>query len=377
MNIKLKKEFYIESSEINNLILLLKDFGYKTIAPKVYENTIIYDEINSIKELPLGYTDSQDKGNYSLIKTDSNTFFNYNVGAYSWKKFLFPPIDVIFKAKKEGNSFKIIEEDKKYESLAFIGVRACELKALNIQDKIFIEGEYINLNYKNRRENIFIVAVNCSKAGNTCFCLSTESGPEVESDYDLSLTEVINKTEHFFIIKAGTKKGLDILEKLKIHKASSEQINKSIAVIDKTKGEMKKLFDRKNIKENLDKNLENDHWNEISKKCLSCANCTMVCPTCFCFSVEDITDLKGENAERVKKWSSCFTLEHSYIHGGSIRKSTASKYRQWLTHKFSTWFEQFDTSGCVGCGRCITWCPVGIDITEEIKLLTQNSEVKN
>lgn len=377
MNIKLEKEFYIESSEINNLISTLKDFGYKTIAPKVYENTIIYDEINSIKELPLGYTDSQDKGNYSLIKTDSNTFFNYNVGAYSWKKFLFPPIDIIFKAKKEGNSFKIIEEDKKYESLAFIGVRACELKALNIQDKIFIEGEYINLNYKNRREKIFIVAVNCSKAGNTCFCLSTESGPEVESDYDLSLTEVINKTEHFFIIKAGTKKGLDILENLKIHKASSEQIKKSIAVIDKTKGEMNKLFDLKNIKENLDKNLENEHWNEISKKCLSCANCTMVCPTCFCFSVEDITDLKGENAERVKKWSSCFTLEHSYIHGGSIRKSTSSKYRQWLTHKFSTWFDQFDTSGCVGCGRCITWCPVGIDITEEIKLLTQNSEVKN
>jgi sulfhydrogenase subunit beta (sulfur reductase) len=372
MNTKLEKEFYIESSEISTLILLLKDFGYKTIAPKVYEKTIIYDEIDSVKDLPIGYTDIQDKGTYSITKTDLDTFFHYNVGAYSWKKFLFPPIETIFKATKKGNSFDVCKKENNYESLAFIGVRACEINAINIQDKIFIQGEYINLDYKNRREKIFIVAINCSKAGNNCFCLSTDSGPEVKSDYDLSLTEVINQTEHFFIIKAGSKNGIDILEKLQTYNPSSEQINNSVEVINKTKNQMEKLFDLSNVKSKLDNNFESPHWDEISKKCLSCTNCTMVCPTCFCFSVEDVTDLKGENAERVRKWSSCFTLEHSYIHGGSIRKKTSSKYRQWLTHKFSTWFDQFGSSGCVGCGRCITWCPVGIDITEEVKLITNN-----
>jgi sulfhydrogenase subunit beta (sulfur reductase) len=97
-----------------------------------------------------------------------------------------------------------------------------------------------------------------------------------------------------------------------------------------------------------------------------------VCPTCFCSTVEDVTDITGEHAERWQKQDSCFTMDFSFLHGGSVRASTRSQYRQWLTHKLATWIDQFDESGCTGCGRCITWCPVAIDLTEEVDAIRKS-----
>ena len=123
------------------------------------------------------------------------------------------------------------------------------------------------------------------------------------------------------------------------------------------------------LRELLQDSLEHPRWDEVAERCLTCGNCTMVCPTCFCTTVEDVTDLTGEQAERWRAWDTCFSLDHSYVHGGSVRPTGRSRYRQWMTHKLGTWWDQFGTSGCVGCGRCIAWCPVGIDITEEAAAL--------
>lgn len=370
MNIKIGSKVLIKSNELNNLVISLKNHGYITIAPKIFEKTIIYDEIYSIKDLPIGWTDEQEKGSYSIKKSKEASFFYYNVGPYSWKKFLYPPVETILTLRKKDKSFEVVEAKKEHKEYAFIGVRACELNAIKIQDKIFIHGEYVNQSYKQLRENCLIIAVNCSKAGNMCFCTSTRTGPEVKSDFDLLLTEVINDAEHYFICEVGSTKGVDILKNIEYSNASEEEITKAEKVITSTIEQIKKNIDLSQIKEKLANNYENPYWNEIANRCLTCTNCTMVCPTCFCHSVEDVTDLTGEHVKRVRKWDSCFTMDFSYIHGNTIRKSSSSRYRQWLTHKFSTWVDQFDTLGCVGCGRCITWCPVGIDIVDELKKLT-------
>ena len=227
--------------------------------------------------------------------------------------------------------------------------------------------------YKSRRENIFIIAVNCTEAGRTCFCASMKTGPEVTFGFDIALTEIINQNEHFFIIEAGTKKGEDILNKIPKEEAKDEEIEFAKKLVSKAANQMGRKINAPDVKTLLYKNYENPQWDDVAKRCLTCANCTMVCPTCFCTTIEDVTDLKGEKAERWRRWDSCFTMDFSYIHGGSIRSTPMSRYRQWITHKFSTWFDQFGTSGCVGCGRCITWCPVGIDVTEEINKLYETT----
>ncbi len=143
-------------------------------------------------------------------------------------------------------------------------------------------------------------------------------------------------------------------------------------VVAKVAQQMGRTMDTAGLKDLLCRNYEHPRWDEVAARCLACANCTMACPTCFCTTVEDVTDLTGTHAERWRKWDSCFSLDFSYIHGGSVRSSARARYRQWMTHKLATWMDQFGTSGCVGCGRCITWCPVAIDITEEVRAIRES-----
>ena len=135
---------------------------------------------------------------------------------------------------------------------------------------------------------------------------------------------------------------------------------------------MGRELDIDDIKGLLYRNYDHPRWDEVAERCLTCGNCTMVCPTCFCTTVEDVTDLDGDHVERHQQWDSCFTVDYSHIHGGAVRGSSRSRYRQWMTHKLATWWDQFDSSGCVGCGRCITWCPVGIDLTEEARAIRES-----
>lgn len=364
----------LENSQLDNLIEVLKSKNYIVIGPTIKNEAIIYDEITSSKDLPIGITDVQSPNTYKIKKNELPTFFNFVVGLQSWKKFLYPPQQKLFTIALENHEMNFLIENEE-PKFAFLGVRACELQAILIQDKIFINGEYQNSNYKNRRENSLIIAVNCTKAESTCFCDSMNSGPEVKSNYDILLTEILENNEHYFLLEVGSPKGEEIVNQLNLIDAEPIEIEKKQKVISKTKSQLKRNFDTKDLPQILTRNLENPIWEIVAKRCLACGNCTMVCPTCFCMTVEDYTDLEKTKSERWMRWDSCFTLEHSYIHGGSVRVSVASRYRQWLTHKLSTWVDQFGVYGCVGCGRCITWCPVGIDLTEEATKIKNNSIV--
>ena len=367
--------FVVTRDDFPALFTALRDQGYTLAGPTVRDQAIVYDEINSTDDLPVGWTDEQDAGQYQLKRRDDNALFGYNVGPHSWKKFLQLPSLTLWKAQKTDNGFNIEVRDATTPRMAFIGVRPCELQAIAVQDRVLTAGDYTDSDYARRRRHVFIVTVQCTQAGNTCFCVSMGAGPRADAGFDLAVTEIIDVHRHEFIIEAGTDAGAEILARIPHRPASAADWEQAQDATQRTAEQMGRQLDTGGIRELLYRNAEHPRWDAVAERCLACANCTMVCPTCFCTAVEDTTDLAGQTAERVRRWDSCFNSRYSYIHGGSVRQSTRSRYRQWLTHKLASWHDQFDSSGCVGCGRCITWCPVGIDITEEVAAIRASENV--
>jgi ferredoxin len=359
----------LERSNIDTLFTALQQEGYQIIGPVIRDEAIVYDEVSTSDDLPIGWTDKQEPGSYRLEKRNDARLFGYVVGPWSWKRYIFPPREKLWSAAKTEKGFELIPSSPKAPKLAFLGVRACELQAISIQDKVFLGEDQSDPNYGSRRDPLFLIAVNCGQAGGTCFCASMGTGPKATSGFDLALTEILTDEEHYFLIEAGSEKGEKILAKIPHRQATAEEIQQGDDLVNQTTQQMGRKLDTKDIKDLLYRTLEHERWDEVAERCLSCANCTLVCPTCFCSDVQDVTDLTGEHAERWRQWDSCFNQSFSYIHGGNIRSSVKSRYRQWMTHKLATWIDQFGTSGCVGCGRCITWCPVGIDITEEAQAI--------
>jgi formate hydrogenlyase subunit 6/NADH:ubiquinone oxidoreductase subunit I len=355
------------------LIEALAAQGYQVLGPAVRDGAIIYDEVRSLADLPAGWTDQQDAGRYRLERRSDDALFGYAVGPQSWRRFLQQPVHRMWQAHRTEDGFRVVTAEDDRKKFAFLGVRACEIHAIAIQDKVFVQGPYVDTDYQRRRRDNFIIAVNCGQAGGTCFCVSMNTGPKVDTGFDLALTELLDGNEHRFLIETGSDAGARMLSELPHDAASVEDLAAAAAIVARTAGSMGRKLDTDGLKQLLQGNPTHPRWDDVASRCLACANCTMVCPTCFCTTVEDHTDLTGQTAERVRRWDSCFTADYSYIHGGSVRPATKSRYRQWITHKLASWIDQFGTSGCVGCGRCMTWCPVGIDITVEAAAIRATS----
>jgi sulfhydrogenase subunit beta (sulfur reductase) len=355
------------------LIDALAACGYQVCGPTLRDGAIVYGEVSSLDDLPAGWTDRQEAGQYRLEQRGDQALFGYAVGPQSWKRFLHPPIERLWQARREGAGFVVTPATEAVPIFAFIGVRSCELHAIFIQDRVFGGGAYADAGYETRRHGNFIVAVNCGEAGGTCFCVSMNTGPKAEAGYDLALTELLDGDEHCLLVEVGSATGGKILADLPHRPASPDETAAARAVVARTADRMGRALDTNGIKDLLQNNPDHARWDDVAARCLACGNCTMVCPTCFCSTVDDHSDLAGQTAERVRRWDSCFALDFSYIHGGSVRTETRSRYRQWMTHKLASWIDQFGTSGCVGCGRCITWCPVGIDITAEAAAIRATS----
>lgn len=365
------EQLVIQARDLARLLDALRGAGYQVVGPTARAGAIVYDELAATADLPVGWTDAQDGGSYRLTRRADGAFFGYAVGPHAWKKYLHPARVRLWQAERAEGSFQIVAANDAPPKLAFIGVRACELHAIAIQDRVLLGGAYVDPLYKARRENIFVVAVNCAHAGGTCFCVSTHTGPQVPDGFDLALTEILDGDAHYFVTQVGTARGAELLAAAPFTPARETEKEAAARVVAKTVEQMGRTLDTRDLKELFYRNYDHPAWDEVATRCLTCANCTLVCPTCFCTTVEDMTDLSGARAERWRQWDSCFTMEFSYIHGGSIRASARARYRQWLTHKLATWQDQFGTSGCVGCGRCITWCPVGIDLTAQVRAIRE------
>ncbi len=357
--------FLLDRTRFPDLLRTLTGHGFTVHGPIVREGAIVYGPIHSVDDLPIGWTDEQGPGSYRIMPRNDQALFGYVVGPHSWKRLFHPARVRLFQTQGTGGDVSLVPEPIQRPRLALLGARPCEVAAIRIQDRVLLGGEFQDPIYHGNREQAFLIAANCTEPGATCFCTSMGTGPRAHQDYDLALTEILEPDRHTFLVEVGSERGATLITELELPEASAEDRELASDKLANAAGRMGRSLDTTEIGKILHEAVEHPRWHAVAGRCLACANCTMVCPTCFCTSVEDVTDLTGDHAERWRFWDSCFTTDFSYIHGGSVRNSTHSKYRQWMTHKLASWQDQFDSLGCVGCGRCITWCPVGIDITEE------------
>lgn len=359
----------IHRNALQALISGMEQRGYEVIGPTIRESAISYGPIHSVEDLPEGWTSKQLPGSYRLEPGTDGALFGYANGPNSLKNFLHPSEIKLFTAERTDGRFRILTGEHAGPRRAFLGVRPCELAAAGIQDRVLKGDRFKDPIYSQRRANSILIAVNCSHPSEVCFCSSMGTGPRARAGYDLALTEVIGSSTHEFLVEVGSETGADLLAGTEYSEASEELRRKSSEVTARAESSIQKQLEKTGVAELLKENFDHPRWDDIAARCFACGNCTMVCPTCFCITVEDLSDVTGDHAERWRKWDSCFALGFSYLHYGSVRLSTKSRYRQWLTHKLSYWHDQFGESGCVGCGRCIAWCPAGIDLTQEVAAL--------
>ncbi|KTD19230.1 4Fe-4S dicluster domain-containing protein [Legionella jordanis] len=370
------QEFFLPHEQLQQLLDVLKQDGFSCVGPQVRDGAIVFDRLDDVRQLPWGVRDEQLPGEYQLKTSELHRAFAWSNGPQAIKPILFKPRETVWQVKRnESGKLEFLPQEAMEMPVAIIGVRSCDLVAMAIQDEVFINNKYVDSRYKTRRDSLFVVAVNCSYSSKNCFCVSAGTGPEVRNPFDLLMTEL----QQGFVIRSGSVRGEHALRQLNLNQASSIQLQQEQQEIEQCARMQSKripLNNQSGLKDLLFANLNHPRWDDVAQRCLSCGNCTLVCPTCFCHSESDEPNLDGSGSQHLREWDSCFTAGHSYLAGKPIRDDIKKRYRQWLTHKVGSWFEQFDSSGCVGCGRCVTWCPVGIDITEELSAISGESNVR-
>jgi sulfhydrogenase subunit beta (sulfur reductase) len=369
-------DYFLPHAHLQELICALQQAGFACVGPQVRDGAIVYDRLTHAEQLPWGIRDHQAPGEYRLETLTEKKAFSWANGPQAIKPILFKPSETVWRVERnrdgklEFNAHIAMEQP-----VAIIGARACDLAAMTIQDQVFLAKEQPDVGYQQRRESLFVVAVNCTYASTNCFCVSAGTGPNISHSFDMLMTEL----DGGFVIKSGSERGQALLTSLNLQQATLRQCHKAVEGVEHAaQMQTKRIpFDNKReLRDVLFANLGHSRWDDVAARCLSCGNCTSVCPTCFCHSEQDVPSLDGNSSEHQREWDSCFTAGHSELAGKPVREDTRLRYRQWLTHKVGSWFDQFGTSGCVGCGRCMTWCPVGIDITEELAAISGESNIR-
>jgi ferredoxin len=365
----------VELSDLESLVAALRESGFTVVGPTVQDAAIVLAELESAAQLPYGVGVDVAPGRYRLRARDDTMAFGHASGPQSLKTFLHPPRTLLVEAHRDADGGMQVTEPEPAETrYAFLGVRDCDLRAMEVQGHVLGRGGATA--YANARERAFIVAVNCTEPASSCFCVSAGGGPGVSDGYDVALTELVDATGRVrYLAEAGSPAGETVLGALPSQSAPPELDEQAREEIASAARNMNRALPKGDLRDLLAASREAPRWDDVANRCLACGNCTMVCPTCFCTTVQDTTDVTGDHAQRWQLWDSCFDIDFSHLHGGPVRPTVRGRYRQWLSHKLGTWHDQFGESGCVGCGRCIVWCPVGIDITEEMNALATATQL--
>jgi ferredoxin len=356
---------YLPRQALQSLFDTLSSNGYDCIGPRVRDGAIVYDSIADASDLPVGIEAHQTPGQYRLEDLRHARCFAWANGPQALKPLLFEPQETLWRCTRdEDGRLHFNEVAPASARRAVIGVRACDLAALALHDKHFLH-QQADPGYRIRRTDLLLVAADCSHPADTCFCASTGDGPTVAGGSDLALTEL----DDGFLVRAYTEAGGRVRDALPLRDATEDELGTAKTQREQATEAQHRRLPGRNLRDALFANLDHARWDEVAERCLACGNCVAVCPTCFCSTERDSASLEGSESEHQRLWDTCYSAEHSYLYGRLLRPDTRTRYRQWLTHKLGGWHDQYGRSGCVGCGRCISWCPVGIDITEEVTAL--------
>lgn len=364
----------LDLSGLDALIAGLHQRGYDVLGPTMRDDVVTYGTITSTADLPAGVGDAQGPGRYRTRERGDGLLFGYAAPVQSAKPSFLTADQLLWRSRvatgEDGASVPVVEREpaEPPRPVAYVGLRSCDLAALAQHDRILTERGAVDVHYEGRRRTSFLVAVTCSDPAATCFCASVGTGPAPGDGYDIALTEVLEPV-HRFVASSGSERGDELLDEIGAPPATEQDRHAAVLVTEAATARMTRQLPTDDLVGVLYTAVESPRWEAVAERCLACSNCTLVCPTCFCTTITDVSDLAGQTGERHRVWASCFTKDYSYIHGGSVRTSTKARYRQWLTHKLAAWQLQFDSVGCVGCGRCIAWCPAGIDLVAEVAAL--------
>ncbi|MFN8024545.1 MAG: 4Fe-4S dicluster domain-containing protein [Acidimicrobiales bacterium] len=360
---------------------------HRVMGPRVADGVIGWGPLASVDELPVGAHDHQAPGRYRLTHDpDDPARFGWAVGPQTIKPIVHPPEQPVWSITHDADGFHVAMAEHRPEPLVLFGARPCEVAAVHLLEHVLVEGPHHDPGTAARRADRVIVAVDCGRPATTCFCASMGAGPRCDTGADLALTELpgpadpsgpVDPAGVRYVARALSDRGAALLDALDAPVAGPDEIAAAASAVDAAADAQVRRIDRDGIPALLRDGAELSTWDDVATRCLTCGNCTAVCPTCFCTDVHDLTSLDGAVAERSRHWDSCFSLQFSRIAGHPVRTSVRSRYRQWLTHKLGTWWDQFGSSGCVGCGRCITWCPVGIDLAAEAAALTAEAATRH
>ena len=360
--------FTAAKGSVPRLIGNLQHQGFTVIGPSLSEGVIRLRELKGAGDLASGVMDVQGPGSYALGGESDFLFASVN-GPDSPKRYLHPAEVELSRIVDKGSGVELVSafhSDRKY---AFFGIRPCDLMGVAVMDRTMLMPGFEDPVYSTLRDDSIFIVVNCTRAGEDCFCASMGTGPAAESGYDVAITELPEKL--LFDIPG---KNMGLFQGIDLNAATEEELQEGEEMSRRAREQMGRRVSQKDPARQMYATMDSPVWGKVAERCLACGNCTMVCPTCFCNTIIDRTDLRDGSVSRVRIWDSCLSKDFVYSAGGNPRQQRTARYRQFVMHKFAYWPDEFGTYGCVGCGRCITWCPVGIDITDTVNAVLKGQQ---